>query len=329
MTTEPTPQPEQNQTIEVPPRKWYTHSHMKPMTIVFLLTGFVLVQMSVSGFTLYTLWQQQQNTEAALARVDEKVETVSAAFDAQLVALTDNITLTQSENSALTEALKEQQDKVARTLEREIERVTDTVGDLEKLSKTDPELLQKYSKVSFLNEHYEPPRLTVVPKDNLYDEDQTVRVHSDVWPFLRDLLDEAEEDGIELYVKSGYRSFEEQRNTKNGHVTVYGEGTANTFSADQGYSEHQLGTTIDFITTGINGTLTGFENTAAYDWLLKNAHKYGFVLSYPEGNQYYIFEPWHWRFVGEDLADYLEERDKYFYDLDQREIDKYLIEIFD
>jgi len=62
---------------------------------------------------------------------------------------------------------------------------------------------------------------------------------------------------------------------------------------------------------------------------LANAHKYGFTLSYPEGNQYYVFEPWHWRFVGEDLARDLKRDERHFYDLDQRAIDGYLLEIFD
>src|SRR5690606_18737682 len=108
----------------------------------------------------------------------------------------------------------------------------------------------------------------------------------------------------------------------------YGSG-ANAFSADQGFSEHQLGTTVDFTTTGLGGGLQGFGNTPAYQWLVQNAYKYGFVLSYPEDNAYYVFEPWHWRYVGEDLAEDLHDDDQHFYDLPQREIDQYLLHIFD
>jgi zinc D-Ala-D-Ala carboxypeptidase len=60
-----------------------------------------------------------------------------------------------------------------------------------------------------------------------------------------------------------------------------------------------------------------------------NAYKYGFTLSYPESNTYYTFEPWHWRFVGEDLARDLRSDKAYFYDWDQRKIDGYLVNIFD
>ncbi|HEY4526280.1 MAG TPA: M15 family metallopeptidase, partial [Candidatus Paceibacterota bacterium] len=132
-----------------------------------------------------------------------------------------------------------------------------------------------------------------------------------------------------IYVNSAYRSFDEQLALKGQYSVSYGAGTANQFSADQGYSEHQLGTTLDFTTTGLSGGLAGFDQTPAYDWLEKNAYKYGFVLSYPEGNQYYMYEPWHWRFVGEDLADDLHDSGRNFYDMDQRDIDPYLANIFD
>ena len=77
------------------------------------------------------------------------------------------------------------------------------------------------------------------------------------------------------------------------------------------------------------GAVPAFAQTAAYTWLLNNAHTYGFILSYPKSNTYYIYEPWHWRFVGVDLAKDLHKAKKNFYDLDQREIDKYLITLFD
>ncbi len=52
-------------------------------------------------------------------------------------------------------------------------------------------------------------------------------------------------------------------------------------------------------------------------------------MSYPENNDYYEYEPWHWRFVGEDLARYLRNKNKYFYDLEQRKIDEYIPVLFD
>ena len=240
-----------------------------------------------------------------------------------------NIEETHSSLSSALSAEKESLEAKLGDFEENVESISNTVGTLEKLSRTDPELLQKYSKVFFLNEHYAPERLVAIPQEIVYSETRPEKIHAAVFPHLEDLFDGAMRDGVELYVKSAFRSFEEQRSLKGQYSVTYGAGTANQFSADQGYSEHQLGTTVDFITTGTGGALPGFDKTAAYEWLLLNAYRFGFILSYPVNNGYYIFEPWHWRFVGEELADELHDSGRHFYELDQREIDEYLISIFD
>lgn len=212
----------------------------------------------------------------------------------------------------------------------QIEVISSTVGVLDKLSKTDKELLQKYSKVYFLNEHYVPDTLTEVDDNLVFNQGGgNLLVHAQVWPFLKELLLEAKEDGVELLVVSAFRSFDTQASLKAEYRMTYGEGTANQFSADQGYSEHQLGTSVDFTTRELGAFFTKFSSTEAPKWLEDNAYKYGFVLSYPAGNTYYRYEPWHWRFVGVALATRLKEDGKHFYDIEQREIDKYLVKIFD
>ena len=142
------------------------------------------------------------------------------------------------------------------------------------------------------------------------------------------LLEEAKEDEVDLKVVSAFRSFDTQAQLKSSYRVTYGSG-ANAFSADQGYSEHQLGTTVDFTTESVGSTFSGFDRTPAYTWLLENAYRYGFILSYPPDNSYYQYEPWHWRFVGKKLARDLHRENMNFYDLDQREIDEYLGEIFE
>lgn len=215
------------------------------------------------------------------------------------------------------------------TFQGEVEQISGTISTLDKLSKLDPELLQKYSKVFFLNEHYEPNGLKEIPSEYKYSNTTSREIHTQIYPYLINLMNAARGAGEELYVFSSYRSFGTQNALKNQYTVTYGAGTANQFSAEQGYSEHQLGSTVDFITTGLNGDLKGFEKTSEYTWLKNNAYKYGFILSYPQGNTYYIFEPWHWRFVGIKLATYLHSTNQNFYDVDQRLIDEYLISIFD
>jgi LAS superfamily LD-carboxypeptidase LdcB len=213
-------------------------------------------------------------------------------------------------------------------LESQISDIQGTVGTLEKLSQTDPELLKKYSKVYFLNENFVPESFVKIDSDYTYNPKEDYLFYSKVWPFLEELLSAAESDEIDLKIISAFRSFDAQTDLKWSYKVTYGTG-ANKFSADQGYSEHQLGTTVDFTTSVTKATFTGFEKTPAYDWLLDNAYKYGFIMSYPQGNQYYQYEPWHWRFVGRDLAEGLYDDGDNFYDLDQREIDQYLISFFD
>lgn len=237
-------------------------------------------------------------------------------------------------NLNLAEALQNERNKVAlfdnqlRSLIGQVGDLTGTVGVLDKLSKTDPELLKKYSKVYFLNENYVPVQLALIDEQYIYDKDKPQQIHKQVWPFLEGLLEAAQQNQQDLKVLSGYRSFNTQAKVKSGYKFVYGSG-ANQFSADQGYSEHQLGTTVDFTTSEIEESLVDFEGTDGYRWLRENAHKYGFIMSYPENNGYYEFEPWHWRFVGRELATKLYNSNQHFYDLSQREIDGYLVKLFD
>ncbi len=211
--------------------------------------------------------------------------------------------------------------------DQQIREISGTVGVLQKLAATDPELLKKYSKVYFLNENYIPARLSAIDARYLYDAKKPQLFVSEALPRLHSMLIAAENAGVKLEVVSAYRSFDDQAAVKSGYKVTYGSG-ANQFSADQGYSEHQLGTTVD-LTVPDRAPFVRFDTTTGYAWLLGNAHRYGFVLSYPKGNDYYQFEPWHWRFVGVKLATYLHDTGKRFYDIDQREIDSYLISLFE
>ena len=284
----------------------------------------------------YLLYQQhlQSQTIAALIKERDQLTEISASSTEALATASSTIVSLQAELFVLKEKYGILNDDYTSELDRnetfqsQIKKISKTVGVLDKLSKTDKELLQKYSKVYFLNEHYIPEKLTTIEKSYMYDESRNHQLHSKVIPYFNSMVDAAKEDGVDLWVVSAYRSFETQAQLKGAYSVTYGSG-ANAFSADQGFSEHQLGTTIDFTAKGIGGGLNGFQNTAGYTWLKDNAFKYGFTLSYSEGNAYYTFEPWHWRFVGEDLARDLNKDNAHFYDWEQRKIDEYLVNIFD
>lgn len=283
-----------------------------PVKILLGVAILLVAALSYGGYRYYTL--STLHTEAI------------ATTSAHITELEKRLMDAEQSNEDLAYSLSEEKRRNDEFY-NQISEISGTVGKLDKLSKTDEELLQKYSKVYFLNENYIPSDLIQIPQGYIHDDDDEF-FHEDAWPFLETLLQEAGEDGMNLLIVSGYRSFDTQRELKGAYTVTYGSG-ANTFSADQGYSEHQLGTAVDFSTKALGGGLSGFGNTEAYDWLLQNAYKYGFILSYPEENGYYVFEPWHWRFVGKKLARDLHSDDESFYHLDQREIDEYLISIFD
>lgn len=300
--------------------------------IAFIIVGGIVV---LSGLTGYAYWRIFDLTEQ-VAHLNSQLATTAAAFTEKTENLAANLSEVDQKAAGLSDTLSQTEqifqqrvDEVRShvgSVEQTVGQVTGAVDTLEKLSKTDKELLQKYSKVFFLNEHYAPERVTEIPLTYLYNEASPEVVHALVYPHLKNLLDAAKSAGVTLYVKSAYRSFDEQKSLKGAYTVTYGAGTANQFSADQGYSEHQLGTAVDFITSGLGGQLTAaFDTTKAYTWMENNAYKYGFTLSYPKGNQYYVYEPWHWRYVGIKLATYLHNQGKHFYDLDQRQIDEYLV----
>jgi D-alanyl-D-alanine carboxypeptidase len=120
---------------------------------------------------------------------------------------------------------------------------------------------------------------------------------------LRDLEKAAEADGYALGNVSSYRSYQTQVRLFNSYVRGYGYMRAVKFSARPGHSEHQLGLAIDFSPAGVSSFISG--DSAIGRWMADNAWKYGWLLSYPRGKYKttcYTYEPWHYRYVGRDLA---------------------------
>ncbi|KND50876.1 MAG: D-alanyl-D-alanine carboxypeptidase [Parcubacteria bacterium C7867-007] len=291
---------------------------MSPARIALIVLAAGMVLGVAVGVYAYT--QQTKRLESVQSDLASSTQRASS--------LQDSLAQVTTDRNALQDAYTAEKNKND-MFDSQIKDLGSTVGKLNKLAQTDPQLLAKYSKVYFLNENYAPIALKPIDSKYLYEPSRKLDIHMEVQDNLYDLLEDAKDDDIEILIASAYRSFGAQAALKASYKVVYGSGSANAFSADQGYSEHQLGTTLDFTTKTVGGTFSGFDKTEAYTWLNENAYKYGFVLSYPKSNTYYQFEPWHWRFVGVDLATKLHRDDQYFYDLDQREINGYLGSLFD
>lgn len=165
------------------------------------------------------------------------------------------------------------------------------------------DFLVPLDKVHRLDENCEPEALVPIPDAYAYGPQEVVEA---ILPDLLALLEAASEAGHLVAVVSSYRSYETQRNTFEYHVNEFGLDEAVRVSARPGHSEHQLGTTVDFSSTAVGYELVEeFGATPEGRWLAENAYEYGFILSYPEGKEAvtgYVYEPWHFRWVGRDVA---------------------------
>lgn len=299
------------------------------IALVILLFGtiYLFIQNQEQSKSLLNLIKERDTLVAENASTTLLLQTERDEASSTITELSERLSLTAEELAEIENDLRREKDKNTE-FEDQIKDIAGTVGVLDKLSKTDKELLQKYSRTYFLNENFIPLKLSLIPDEYLMNPDKDAYFHGDAIKFLENMLDAAKDAGFDIKIISAFRSFDEQKAVKSSFTVVYGSGS-NAFSADQGYSEHQLGTTVDIVDTVTRTTSESFADTKAYAWLQKNAYKYGFILSYPKGNSFYIYEPWHWRFVGKSLARDLHNDGKTFYDLDQRELDKYLVKIFD
>lgn len=294
------------------------------LAVVGVLTStYLAVQNGIKTNEIENLLQERDT----LLQQNNQKDADLAVASTTITELRDNLADLRDDLDDLADDYRDEKNKND-DFEDQIRDLAGTLGDLDKLAKTDEELLAKYSKVYFLNENYIPERLKRIDDRYVLTGKKDQYFHAKAIDHLEDLLQAAKRDDIDLKIVSAYRSFDEQVDLKGQFTQVYGTG-ANAFSADQGYSEHQLGTTVDLTIDAVGGAYNSFADTAAYAWLEKNAYKYGFILSYPEGNAFYVYEPWHWRFVGTDLARDLHRDDENFYELDQRDINQYLLTFFD
>lgn len=163
-------------------------------------------------------------------------------------------------------------------------------------------LLALVTKETTLRSDYVPYDLQPVPA--YMNPSYNMKLREEALEYLTALWDAADADGVTVSIRSAYRSYSTQKSLFQDYASRHGEEKANRFSARPGQSEHQLGTTVDFGGTAVDFT-AAFAQTEQGEWLAENAYKYGFAMSYPQGKEHitgYIFEPWHYRYIGIDAA---------------------------
>ena len=140
------------------------------------------------------------------------------------------------------------------------------------------------------------------PKEKLVLIEPNIEVHIDMRDSLLKMREEAKKDGIYLVFLSGYRSINLQNDIFYSLKSIRNQVAAERarVSAPPGYSEHSTGFAIDIgdATQRETDFETDFENTDAFRWLIKNAAKFHFKLSFNKDNKYIDYEPWHWRYEG-------------------------------
>lgn len=162
-------------------------------------------------------------------------------------------------------------------------------------------LVNKFYK---LENDYVPSTLVKIDKKYGYER----MIDKTVYNAFIDMYNDIEKEGMALFVTSPYRSYNYQQKLYNNYVTTNGQKMADSFSAKPGYSEHQTGFAVDLASK--NSMYTKFQNTKEYQWMLNNCYKYGFILRYPKDKEKqtgYMFEAWHYRYVGKKVAKYIHD----------------------
>lgn len=191
--------------------------------------------------------------------------------------------------------------------------------DLDKEDYVDSKNVKKFSVDMLVNKHrklgsrFEPDDLVEVGKK--YAASDGIMANREAYVAFVKMANAAESEGYGIYVNSAYRSYKEQEELCEYYKGVYGEKYVKKYIASPGHSEHQTGLGFDLASTSNNV----FLNSKEYVWMQDNAYKYGFILRFP--SKYvditgFNYEPWHYRYVGVDIATYIHENnmpyEKYF-----------------
>ena len=181
----------------------------------------------------------------------------------------------------------------------------------DKYTITNPDnLLTLVKKGFYLPEDYEPelvdPEIPVAP------DCQNSKMTKETSAALTKMYEAAKKEGLELVLNSAYRSYQTQVETMADFVKRYNTQYANEYVAQPGASEHQTGLGIDLTAHSVvEGKRITFGDTAEYKWVIKNCSKYGFIIRFEDGTDGITgiaHEPWHLRYVGEDVAKEIVEK---------------------
>lgn len=168
------------------------------------------------------------------------------------------------------------------------------------------EYLILVNKTHGLDDSYEPGDLRRVSQAA---DDRAARyqmLRAEAAEAFDQLTQAAAEDGLTIVLTTGYRPYSYQKQLYDTYLKSNGSIWTEHYSAEPGHSEHQTGLAADVSSPSADYELkAAFAATAEGKWLAQNAHRFGFIIRYPEGKEEitgYKYEPWHIRYVGTDYA---------------------------
>ena len=182
--------------------------------------------------------------------------------------------------------------------------------DLDKPDYEDAKLVEKFSinmlvnKHRYLDEKYEPNDLMTIPSE--YASEDDLKSSRIAFNAFKQMSDAASKEGLGIVINSAYRSYQDQIDIGEYYKKWYGQSYVDKYVAKPGYSEHQTGLAYDIGSRSVNV----FANSKEYEWMKNNAYKYGFIERFTKKYEHitgFRMEPWHYRYVGKDIAKYIHE----------------------
>lgn len=163
-----------------------------------------------------------------------------------------------------------------------------------------------------IDNQFIPNDLVPLPKQYTKASSGVVCMRVEAARAFIDMVADAHKQNLMIVASSGFRSSEVQEFILDGRLKVIGEKAYNRVALP-GHSEHQLGVAVDVTSLSVNydSAAALFGDSVDGKWMAQNAPSYGFIQSYPYGKEYitgYIYEPWHYRYVGTVIAEEIIKR---------------------
>lgn len=177
---------------------------------------------------------------------------------------------------------------------------------------TNPTIVDKFNINMLVNKHFKLKDNFNVPDlvkvDKQYTSEDNIMMNREAYESFIKMSDDMKKDKLGIYITTAYRSYNEQKELCDYYKKLYGEEYVKKYVAQPGFSEHQTGLAID---VGSVKSKT-FASSKEYKWMIDNAYKYGFILRYSKQFQEetgFRSEAWHYRYVGEDIAKAIHDKE--------------------